>query len=145
MLRLGAAVVPKYPYVLAVLAGVFLLFFAVVYAVYVPNVFGASRWERLIVFAAFLFAAYAVAGAFFGFVWPDKSWRWGVWVSTLPYIWSCFFRPFLMLVMLCAVVLPACVGSLAAARLRLRRSGASLAGRRQTFMLPTRGRRGRLS
>lgn len=134
MSRLDAAVVSKYPYVLAVLVGASLLFFAVVFAVYVADAFAAGRGERLIVIATFLFAVYAVTGAFFGFMWPGRSWRWGVWVSVLPFVWSCFFRPYSMLSMLCTVVLPACAGSLAASRLRLRRSGASLVGgQQQTF------------
>lgn len=136
MSRPAAADVPKYPYVFAVTAGPFLLSFAVAFAVYVADMFEVGRGGRVVGVGAVLFAAYAVAGAFFGFVWPAKSWRWGVWLTVLPYIWSCFFRPISMLSMLCTVVLPACLGSLAAARLSLKRSRASLVGMRQpqTFM-----------
>lgn len=58
-------------------------------------------------------------------------------VPKYPYVLAALagtlLQVFAVLSVLCAVMLPACLGSLAAARLRLRSPGASSVGRRQTL------------
>jgi hypothetical protein len=139
MSRRGAVVTPRYPHVLAVVAGLLVLPLALIFAQFAAEVLGAGGTDaRFTIRAAFLFVAYACAGAFFGLVWPGKSWRWGAWMSALPFVWVSFVSPFATVALLFSVVLPACAGALAAARLHSKRPGASLSGpkQQQTFMPP---------
>ncbi len=106
-------------------------------AKFLVELLGVRQSDTVFVFASVMFIAYAAAGVAFGSLWPEKSWRWGVWIGLLPFIWASLDSPFMTFMLLGVVVLPACAAAQAAARLRLGRAGASLAGQQQrTFMPP---------
>ena len=112
---------PSFYYLFAVLAGVFAMPIAWVLGNFLVNVFEAGRRATwLFVMPASTFAVFAVAGCIFGFAWPEKTWRWGVWVSLLPFIMISFISPFAVLLLACVVVLPACAGAYVAARVHMK-------------------------
>jgi hypothetical protein len=120
---------PRYAYVLAVCVGLFALpaAFALVDRMAAGSlddfITGAPVMSyRAAGVAAGLFAlANAVLGAAFGLAWPEKSWRWGVWlcavyvclVSYVAYGLSDF------LAWTALTLAPACLGAYAAGRLHL--------------------------
>jgi hypothetical protein len=131
----GAAKTTRLVNVIAVGVGVFVMFLALLFARFFMEILGVGPREAWLVSTAVVFVAYAGAGAFFGLMWPAKSWRWGVWVSLLPFVWASFTSPFVVLALAGMVVLPACAGALAAARrqhrrdmLRLNRAGSNFYG-----------------
>jgi hypothetical protein len=132
----GAAKTKRVVNLVAVGAGVFVMFIALLFAKFFIVILGAGPREVWLVIPAVLCVAYLGAGAFFGLMWPAKSWRWGVWVSLLPFVWASFMTPFMALALAGMVVLPACAGALAASRrqhrrdmLRLNRAGSNFYGR----------------
>jgi hypothetical protein len=131
----GAAKTTRFVNLLAVCAGVFVIFIALLFAKVFMGILGTGPREAWLVILPIVFVAYLGAGAFFGLMWPAKSWRWGVWVSLLPFVWASFTSPFVVLALAGMVVLPACAGALAAARrqhrrdvLRLNRAGSNFYG-----------------
>ena len=56
---------PKYSYILAVICG-FIPFF-------IPDI------EPFVVLTVSLF--FLFSGSLFGFIWPQESWRWGLWIA----------------------------------------------------------------
>lgn len=60
---------PKYAYVLAILAGV---------PAFIIASIGASSLGTLLVS---IFIIFLLAGGLFGFLWPNESWRWGLWIA----------------------------------------------------------------
>jgi len=64
-------------YLPALLIGIPPAFFLVFNAIF-SDVFSAL--ERLMTFLLIV-VTYGILGAIFGFVWPQHSWRWGLWLS----------------------------------------------------------------
>jgi hypothetical protein len=127
--------VPRYSYVLTVFVGLIAL--SSVYTIIdflsarLLGEFlgGASLGEyadgayRHAAAAVGLFAlANAVLGAFFGLVWPEKTWRWGVWLCALPACLLSFLEPgaVFFLSWVAVTLLPTCAGAAAAGRLHLK-------------------------
>lgn len=103
---------PKYAYILAILIGLFALFFA------------APHGFALIPAVVFL-----ISGLTFGFIWPLKSWKWGLWLAgplilliTLSVLFAgrldAFFKYDLPIILL--AVSMACLGSFTSAWFRKR-------------------------
>ncbi len=103
---------PKYAYILAILLGLFVLFLA------------APHGFALIPAIVFL-----ISGLLFGFIWPVKSWKWGLWITgplvlfiTLSVLFAgrldVFFKYDLPIVLL--AVSMACLGSFISAWFRKR-------------------------
>ena len=109
---------PRYSYVLAVLAGFFVLPF-----VYLLALFAAlpARGGAALSYAIFIFG-HGALGAAFGLVWPGAKWRWGVWLCAGPACLVSFLEAdakfFLLWVGM--TLLPACVGAYTAAALHPR-------------------------
>jgi hypothetical protein len=120
-MRAPGAKQPFFYYLFAVLSGVVTMPAAWALGNFLVNVFGAGRRTTwLFVMPASTFAVFAVAGVIFGFAWPEKSWRWGVWVSLLPFVIISYISPFAVLLLACVVVLPACAGAYVAARVHMK-------------------------
>jgi hypothetical protein len=119
--------------VIAVGAGVVVMFLSLLFAKLVMNILGAGPYGAWLVLTPVVFVAYLGAGAAFGLVWPAKSWRWGVWVSLLPFVWASFTTPFVALSLAGMAVLPACAGALAASRRQHRRDVLRLNGAGSNF------------
>ena len=56
---------PKHSYAFAIICGIMVLFF--------PD------FEPFSIFTIVFYLL--LAGALFGFIWPRKSWRWGLWIA----------------------------------------------------------------
>jgi hypothetical protein len=112
---------PPLYYLLAILAGMVAMPSAWAIGNFLVILFEAGRRASwLFVIPASTFAVFALAGGIFGLAWPEKTWRWGVWVSLLPFVIISFISPFAVLLLACVVVLPACAGAYVAARVHLR-------------------------
>jgi hypothetical protein len=121
--------VPRYAYMLAVVVGFFGLTFIFAAAYLAGDLIGylaaesPDRYYGDVESAAITFVlSHAALGAVFGLLWPEKSWRWGVWLCSMPGLLATFLAPsalaFLMWEAL--TLLPACVGAFTAGRLHLK-------------------------
>src|SRR5438552_13746548 len=108
--------------VIAVIVAVFPAFFCVFNAVFSDV---SSQGERLLTFAL-VFAAYAVLGLIFGYVWPGVSYWWGLWLgipALLILIWYSTHEPgqiLLHIAYIAVTIASGCLGGYAGAWLRLR-------------------------
>ena len=108
---------PSLYYLLAILAGMVAMPCAWALGNFLVTLFEVGRRATwLFVIPASTFAVFAVAGGIFGLAWPEKSWRWGVWVSIPPFLLVSFVSPYAVLLLAFVVVLPACAGAYVAAR-----------------------------
>lgn len=122
--------VPGYTYPLAVAAGTFGLAFIYALADFLSrNLLGhhlvnfAEGAEDSLTWTAAVFAvSHAVLGALFGLLWPEKTWRWGVWLCVLTTCLASLLSESVWYFLLweAATLLPACAGAYAAARLHLK-------------------------
>jgi hypothetical protein len=122
--------VPRYAYPLAVAAGTIGLAF--VYALadfllrnlldFYLEKFAEGGGYGLTWTAAVFAVSHAVLGAAFGLVWPEKTWRWGVWLCVLTTLLASLLSNSVWYFLLweSVTLLPACAASYAAARLHLR-------------------------
>jgi len=117
-----AAQTTRFVHVLAVTAGATAVPVALISARLVVEGLGAGASDAILIIPTVVFLTYACAGALFGLAWPWNSWRWGVWVGVLPFVWASFVSPVATLALAGVVLLPACAGALAASRWRLRRA-----------------------
>jgi MFS family permease len=114
--------VPRYTYPLAVVAGVCCTGAAFAFATLVTHVF--DRWERGLGFigAVVVASAHVLIGGLFGMLWPEKKWRWGVWLCLVPVCLVSASDPdvtaFFWVVVL--TLAPACAGAYVAARVHLK-------------------------
>ena len=107
---------PHYSYLLALGAGLFAL-----PLVYVPAGYaGVGLGARPLAMAC-LAVLHLVPGGAFGLLWPDITWRWGVWLHGVPAVLISFLAPgaWPLAGWLAMTMLPACAGAYAAARLHL--------------------------
>jgi hypothetical protein len=52
-----------------------------------------------VLFGAILLT-YGSLGVFFGYVWPQKGWKWGIWIVALAWLFEAFFTlPYLKIIM----------------------------------------------
>ncbi|HEY0174718.1 MAG TPA: hypothetical protein VGB98_27120 [Pyrinomonadaceae bacterium] len=119
--------VPRYAYPLAVAAGTVGLAFVYGLADFLSrNLLGRHLADfitggGLAGTAATLAVAHAAFGALFGMVWPEKTWRWGVWLcapsACVASLLSSSLWNFLLWEV--ASLPPACAGAYAAARFHL--------------------------
>ena len=126
----GEEDVPHLSYLFAVCAGLVALPFVHVAAYYfggdLPSFFaegpadvshgGAGRAGAIFVLS------HAALGAFFGLLWPEKTWRWGVWLCGLPSLAACFVARdgLAFLTWEALTLLPACAGAYAAGKAHLK-------------------------
>ncbi len=109
--------IPRYSYLLAVAAGLFALPFIYMSA----GDAGGHGGTWLLTMTCFA-VLHVVPGAAFGLVWPDITWRWGVWLCGVPAVLVSFFAPgaWFLAGWLAMTMLPACAGAYATAQLHLR-------------------------
>ena len=109
--------VPRLSYPVVVAAGLLGLPFIYMSANYAAGHGGGSRALTMACFAVI----HVVPGAAFGLVWPDNTWRWGVWLCAVPAVIVSFFAPdaWYLAGWLAMTMLPACAGAYAASRLHL--------------------------
>ncbi len=122
--------VPRYAYPLAVAVGLCGLPF--VYALIdflARNLLRDDLWGLVdegyggLTWPALMFAvSHAALGAGLGLVWPEKTWRWGVWLCVLPTCAASLLSANVWYFLLweAATLLPACAGAYAAGRLHLK-------------------------
>ena len=114
--------VPRYAYPLAIVGGLCFSWFSFLVAAIVTQVF--DSWERGLGFlGTVVFAAsHVLVGGLFGMLWPERTWRWGVWLCLVPMCLAALTEAdvtiFLWVVML--TLAPACAGAYAAARVHLK-------------------------
>ena len=122
--------VPRYTYGLAVCAGLAALPFIYAAAHFCAgdlpsylaersaDVYYGRVWEA----GAIYFLLHAGLGALFGLLWPEKTWRWGVWLCALPALLATFLAPSAsaFLTWEALTMFPACLGAYAAGRAHLK-------------------------
>ena len=114
--------VPTYSYVIAVVAGLCYTWGSFLTASVVTQLF--DSWERGLGFLGVITfaAAHVVIGGLFGLLWPERTWRWGVWLCLVPVCLAALTEAdasiFLWVVAL--TLAPACAGAYAAARVHLK-------------------------
>ena len=122
--------VPRYSHLIAVAAGLFGLPFIYALADFVAGGllgdflagFEDVSYTDVLPYAVFFAAAYAVLGAVFGLAWPEKTWRWGVWLCALPLCLVSFIAggAWGFLAWVAVTLLPACLGAYVAGRFHLK-------------------------
>jgi hypothetical protein len=118
---------PFYIYLLAMIAGlaVGLLF----------NYTGFMHYGSYVLALAILLA-YGSVGVFFGYVWSQKGWKWGLWIVVIWWPVEVFFKwyylrislefgswrfPFRLFALLILISITACIGAYLGAQLSLKR------------------------
>jgi hypothetical protein len=127
--------VPRYAYALAVCVGLVALLSAYAIIDYLAagllgdvlggcslSQYSGDSYRHGMVAAGLFALTNAVLGAFYGLVWPEKTWRWGVWLCALPTCVISFAEPGVVFFLwwVAVTLLPACAGSYAAGRLHLK-------------------------
>ena len=123
--------VPLFAYVVAVVAGLFLLGAAFLLSGLLADVFavtGEREFQRIYPAASVI--VYAALGAAFGLAWPEPTWRWGVWLSAAPVCVVSLLASdaAAFLVLAATTALPAGAGAYAAGRLHLKYAGVGRPG-----------------
>ena len=114
--------VPRFAYPLAVVGGVAFSWISFLLANSVASALGEWEYNHGYAGAVVFAAAHLVIGGLFGLLWPERTWRWGVWLCLVPVCLvsltekdvSVFFW------VLALTLAPACAGAYAAARVHLR-------------------------
>ncbi len=110
-------------YLAAVLVGLPPAFFIVFNAIFSD---GTSIPERLISFVLIIIS-YGILGFVVGFIWPERSWRWGIWISLTAFLivgwYSLRETAYLLLHFsyLAVTAASACLAALAGTRLSVKR------------------------
>ena len=114
--------VPRFAYPLAVVGGVGFSWVSFLFASSVASALGVWEHKYGYVGAVVFAAAHLVIGAVFGMLWPERTWRWGVWLCLVPVcLVSLTEREASVFFWVLALTLaPACAGAYAAARVHLR-------------------------
>jgi hypothetical protein len=114
--------VPVFAYTLAVVAGLFFMGVSLMMSGFLADAFGLGPHNFFWAVPAATAVVYTATGAAFGLLWPEKTWRWGVWLCAVPACLVSFLAPGAKLFLLwsAATMLPACAGAYAAGRLHLR-------------------------
>ncbi|MFL6334087.1 MAG: hypothetical protein ACJ754_12310 [Pyrinomonadaceae bacterium] len=114
--------VPRFAYLLAVLGGVVYTWFAFFLANSVAMALGEWEYHYGYLGAVVFAAAHLVGGGLFGLLWPERTWRWGVWLCLVPVcVVSLAQREVTIFLWVVALTMaPACAGAYAAARVHLK-------------------------
>jgi|SRR3712207_2141648 len=113
---------PLAAYFLAAFAGVFCLLPTLLLAIFLSDVLRAGSRDFMFAAAPASAACYGLSGAAFGFIWPERGWRWGVWLGALPACLVSFFagRVDAFLLFVALTLAPACAGAYVSSRVHLR-------------------------
>lgn len=122
-MRVRGKNVQLFPHLLAVVGGLLYTCFALLFCLSLSEMFdGAPRSGMGFIGKTVLAIAHALIGGVFGFVWPEKGWRWGVWLCVVPVCFVSFFgreaSVFFRVVAL--MLVPACVAAYVMARVHLK-------------------------
>jgi len=121
-MRVRGKDVPLFPHLLAAAGGCLFSWVALFFSLSLSGMLDGEPWGIGLIGAAALAVAHALIGGVFGIAWPEKSWRWGVWLCVVPVCFVSFFgreaSVFLWVVAL--MLAPACAGAYAAARVHLK-------------------------
>ena len=130
--------VPRYAYPLAMAAGTVGLAFVFALVDFLSRNLLGQYLDKFVdgggyglTWTALMFAvSHAALGALFGLVWPEKTWRWGVWLCVLTTLLASLLSESVWYFLLCEAVTlaPACAAAYAAARLHLRYTEVEEAG-----------------
>lgn len=110
--------IPWFAYILATVAGLCFIVVASLLSFFGADSLSGFIHDRVTVFAIIFAIIYAMLGAAFGFIWPEKTWRWGLLVSLAPVTLLSFFGLAVFHYSL-IVLIPACAGAYMTARLHL--------------------------
>jgi hypothetical protein len=113
---------PPYSYPVAVAAGLFCTWSSVLLGRHLSVLF--EPWQRDLGFVGLttVAAGHLVLGGVFGMMWPEKTWRWGVWLCLVPVGLVSLLEPDVSLFfrVVALTLAPACAGAYAAARVHLK-------------------------
>lgn len=113
--------VPRYSYPVAVVVGLACVGLSAVFARFLYVVDEGAGVADAYLPVAYVYC-YGAAGAVFGLLWPERTWRWGVWLSAVPACLVSFLgegaAPFFRFAAL--ALLPSCAGAYVVARLHLK-------------------------
>jgi MFS family permease len=114
--------VPTYSYVVAVVAGMCYTWGSFLTATVVTQLFDGRERGLSFLGAVTFAAAHVVIGGVFGLLWPEKTWRWGVWLCLVPVCLGSLFETYVSAFFwfLALTLAPACTGAYAAARVHLK-------------------------
>ncbi len=112
---------PPVLYVLAMTAGLVGLPFMFLLSDFVVGPHGAGGGDSAAA-AGWFAVGYAALGAVFGLLWPESSWRWGLWLTALPLLFAALLGPgaWVFAGWAAQTMLPACSAAYALSRLHLR-------------------------
>lgn len=123
-MRVRGKDVQLFPHLLAVAGGLLFTCGALFFSVSLSRLFDDASMGSMGFVGRTAFAvAHALIGGVFGLVWPEKSWRWGIWLCAVPFCYISFFgreaaSMFLWVVAL--MLIPACAGAYVMARIHLK-------------------------
>jgi hypothetical protein len=114
--------VPSYSYLLAVVVGPAAAVLPLALIQFIEGLSGAVHHDLRVEELVSLAVCYLFAGGAFGLLWPEKGWRWGVWLCALPACLVSFFAPSLRVFLFFAALtlVPACAGAYVVARAHLK-------------------------
>jgi hypothetical protein len=113
------------PYALAIFIGLCAFWFASSLAQTLRLIFYAEMNQFDLAGPLALAFCYAVAGFAFGYELPERRWRWGIWLSVFPTLFSFVIPGVAFSILIASTLLPACAGSYAGARLSRKYMGVS--------------------
>ena len=114
--------VPRYAYLLAVVGGLCYTAVAVAAASFVAQTFDRGDPGPSLLALLTFAGAHLLIGGVFGLVWPERTWRWGVWLCLVPVCFGSLFESdvWMFFLLLALTLAPACAGAYAAARVHLK-------------------------
>jgi hypothetical protein len=109
---------PGYVYALAVCVGALCVPLIILLASFIAR---PKQGGSLLAFAALAAVGHSALGALFGLAWPERTWRWGVWLCAGPALFVCFqtAAAWYFLGFVAVTLLPACLGAHAAGQAHL--------------------------
>jgi hypothetical protein len=105
------------PYALAIFIGLCAFGFASNLAQFLRLIFYTETHRFDLAWALALAFCYVVAGFAFGLELPERMWRWGIWLSVFPILFSFVMPGVAFSILIASTLFPACAGSYAGARL----------------------------
>jgi hypothetical protein len=113
---------PRFTYVAALAAGLFCVGLSYLLWAFLSPVFNTGAHDFGLVAPFALATCYGLAGGAFGLFWPEKTWRWGVWLSAAPVCLVSLLgaSAFVFFTLSASALVPACLCSYASARIHLK-------------------------
>jgi len=113
--------VPLFPYLLAVAVGFLPTCLALLFCISLSGQSGLGPGGVGFRGLTACAVAHALTGGGFGFAWPEKGWRWGVWLCLVPVCVISFlgWEASMLLWVVALTLAPACAGAYVAARVQL--------------------------